>query len=64
MNDRAIPLKKVPQIKLDQLSRKRNHQGAVGIISAVEYQNIRDIIPLIYERGETPNILILEGITL
>ncbi len=63
MNDRAIPLKKVPQIKLDQLSRKRNHQGAVGIISAVEYQNIRDIIPLIYERGETPNILILEGIT-
>ncbi len=62
-NERAVPLKKVPLIKLDQLSRRRNHQGTVGIMAAVEYQNIRDILPLIFEKGETPNLLILEGIT-
>ena len=32
-------------------------------MAAVEYQNIRDIIPLLYEKGEVPNLLILEGIT-
>lgn len=53
----------MPQVKLDQLSRRRNHQGAIGIISPVEYQSIKDLIPLIYEKGEVPNILILEGIT-
>ncbi len=52
----------VPIEKLNRISRK-NHQGIIAIMSLVEYQLIENILPLIYERGETPFILILDRIT-
>jgi len=61
--ERSIPIKKVPPIKLDKLSRQRNHQGVVGMMAAIEYQKVEDVIPFIFEKGETPLILILDGIT-
>ena len=57
-----IPLKKVPAIKLDKLTRKRNHQGIVGIGSIVEYQGLSDVIPHIYENGESPLLVLLDNI--
>lgn len=56
-------MKKVPPIKLDKLSRQRNHQGVVGVMSAIEYQNIENVVPFIFEKGEMPLILILDGVT-
>jgi len=57
-----ITAQQVPVEKLNRLTTK-NHQGAVAFISPIIYQRIEDIIPQIFERGEVPLILILDGIT-
>lgn len=57
-----IPLQRVPQEKLDRLTRK-NHQGAIAFISAVTYQSLEQIVPFLYEQGKTPFIVLLDGIT-
>ncbi len=62
LHETAIPLHSVPAEKLNRMTTK-NHQGVIAVISPVTYQQIEDLIPLIYERGETPLILILDRIT-
>ena len=62
IKERNIPYQQVPIEKLNRLTRK-NHQGVVAIISPITYQHIEDIIPLVYERGEVPLILMLDGVT-
>ncbi|MDL2256765.1 23S rRNA (guanosine(2251)-2'-O)-methyltransferase RlmB [Bacteroidales bacterium OttesenSCG-928-I14] len=57
-----IPVQRVPQEKLDRLTRK-NHQGVIAFISAVTYQTLEDIVPFLYEEGKVPLILLLDGIT-
>jgi 23S rRNA (guanosine2251-2'-O)-methyltransferase len=57
-----ILVQRVPQEKLDRLTRK-NHQGVIAFISAVVYQKLEDIIPFLYEAGKTPFIVLLDGIT-
>lgn len=52
----------VPVEKLNRLTPK-NHQGAVAFISPISYEKIENIIPAIYEKGEVPLILMLDGIT-
>lgn len=58
----GIPYHTVPAERLDQYSRK-NHQGVIAWISAVEYQNIENIIPRLFEEGKEPLILILNGVS-
>ncbi len=57
-----ISFQQVPPEKLNRITKK-NHQGVIGVISPITYQNIEDIVPAIYEKGEVPLILILDGIT-
>lgn len=57
-----ITAQQVPVEKLNRLTMK-NHQGVVAFISPIIYQKIEDIIPQIFEKGETPLILILDSIT-
>nr|WP_039454320.1 23S rRNA (guanosine(2251)-2'-O)-methyltransferase RlmB [Pedobacter glucosidilyticus] len=57
-----IPSQQVPIEKLNRITAK-NHQGAIAFISPITYQKIEDIIPTIFENGEVPLILILDGIT-
>jgi 23S rRNA (guanosine2251-2'-O)-methyltransferase len=57
-----IAFQQVPPEKLNRITKK-NHQGVIGVISPITYQKIEDIIPNIYEKGEVPLILILDGIT-
>jgi 23S rRNA (guanosine2251-2'-O)-methyltransferase len=52
----------VPIEKLNRLTPK-NHQGVVAFISPIIYQKVEDIIPQIFERGEVPLLLVLDGIT-
>ena len=56
------PVHHVPVEKLNRMTTK-NHQGVIAVVSAITFQKIEDIIPTIYEKGETPLILILDGIT-
>jgi len=62
LNQYNITAQQVPVEKLNRLTMK-NHQGVVAFISPIIYQRIEDIIPQIFEKGETPLILILDSIT-
>ncbi|MFC5284022.1 23S rRNA (guanosine(2251)-2'-O)-methyltransferase RlmB [Pedobacter alpinus] len=57
-----IPSQQVPIEKLNRITAK-NHQGVIAFISPITYQKIEDIIPIVYEKGEVPLILILDGVT-
>ena len=62
VQERKIPVQKVPLEKLNRLTTK-NHQGVVAYISSIEYQHIENIIPMLYEQGKDPFIVILDGVT-
>lgn len=57
-----ISYQQVPIEKLNRITRK-NHQGVIAVISPITYDRVEDIVPLIYEKGEVPLLLILDGIT-
>ena len=57
-----IPMQKVPQEKLNRITMK-NHQGAIALLSPVKYQRLEHLVPLFYEEGRNPLVLILDGIT-
>ncbi|MDR0825555.1 MAG: 23S rRNA (guanosine(2251)-2'-O)-methyltransferase RlmB [Prevotella sp.] len=57
-----IPVQRVPMERLDRFTRK-NHQGVIAFLSAITYDRIEDIVPFLYENGEDPFILVLDGIT-
>ncbi|MCZ4407340.1 23S rRNA (guanosine(2251)-2'-O)-methyltransferase RlmB [Cryomorphaceae bacterium 1068] len=57
-----VPIQYVPKAKLDRITGK-NHQGMIAFISPIEYQNIEWLLPDLYEKGETPLILVLDGVT-
>jgi len=57
-----IPVHIVPKEKLNRLTLA-NHQGVIGIISLIPFYQLDDILPFIYEKSETPLILILDGVT-
>jgi 23S rRNA (guanosine2251-2'-O)-methyltransferase len=57
-----IPCFSVPLEKLDRITRK-NHQGCIALISPIEFHKIESIIPQIYEKGEMPLLMILDGLT-
>lgn len=57
-----IPFQYVPVEKLNRLTRG-NHQGVVAFVSSIEYYNIYDILPTVYEEGRMPFLLMLDKIT-
>lgn len=57
-----IVSQRVPLEKLNRITRK-NHQGAIATISAVEYHNLGNTVRLLFEDGILPFIIVLDGIT-
>lgn len=57
-----IPFSLVPQEKLDRFT-KAQHQGLVAIASHIQYLTLQDSIDHIVSSGETPFLLVLDGIT-
>lgn len=57
-----IPLQYVPVQKLNKICRF-NHQGIIALKPSIAYQMISDIIPYVFEKGEVPLIVLLDGIT-
>ncbi len=62
LKENTVPYQYVPIEKLNRITRK-NHQGIIALVSDIEYENIEKLIPLIYERGEVPFIIVLDGVT-
>lgn len=59
---KLIPINKVPVEKLNSFNVS-NHEGCVAVISKIQYQDLQDVISFVVEKGETPLLLILDGIT-
>ena len=57
-----IPFQFVPKEKLDRITRK-NHQGVIALLSGISYEGLESLVPLIFEQGRTPFLLLLDGIT-
>lgn len=57
-----IYVQRVPNERLERYTRK-NHQGVIALLSPITYQNIENLIPMIYEEGKNPLIMVLDGIT-
>lgn len=58
----TTPVQKVPVEKLNQYTDK-NHQGVIAFLSPIEFYRVEDIIPTLFEQGETPLLMVLDGIT-
>jgi 23S rRNA (guanosine2251-2'-O)-methyltransferase len=52
----------VPEERLFRLAGK-NHQGIIGFISEIEYYNIEELVPSVFEKGKSPIIIVLDRIT-
>lgn len=61
--DNNIPLVKVPEIKLNELSKYKAHQGVVALISPIKYIDFKDIIANAFEKRQVPLIVVLDGVT-
>ena len=59
--EKHIRVQWVPVEKLNHLTRS-NHQGAVGVTSAIEYVDVHEMLAEIPE-GETPLLVIFDGVT-
>ena len=46
-----------------KIAKNANHQHIVAFQSLIEYDNLEDKIPHLYEQGKSPLVLILDGIT-
>ena len=61
--ERQIPIVMTPERKLDFIVKGKNHQNVVAFISPIRFHNIEDIVPHVFEKGEMPLFLILDGVT-
>jgi 23S rRNA (guanosine2251-2'-O)-methyltransferase len=57
-----IPIQIVPNERINRVTQK-NHQGVLAFISPIEFQNIEQILPSLYEKGKVPLFVILDKVT-
>ncbi len=57
-----IPLQRVPVERINRITRK-NHQGVLAFLAAVDYWSLESMIPALYEDGVVPFIIVLDGVT-
>lgn len=57
----SINIQYVPKEKLNKLSG--NNQGIIALSSPIEFIDLKELIPFLYEQGETPLIAILDRIS-
>ena len=60
--DRQVPMTIAAKEKLNRMVRG-NHQGVIALLAAAPYYQLDDILPQIYERSETPLLILLDGVT-
>lgn len=52
----------VPLERIELVTRK-NHQGVLAWLSVIEFQYIANLLPMIFETGEDPLIIALDGVS-
>ena len=58
----GVPVQYVPVEKLNRFTRKA-HQGVVAFHCPIEYQALERVIPMVYEQGRDPFVLMLDRVT-
>lgn len=62
IRERGLVAQRVPAERLDRITRK-NHQGAIAVVSPVTYHRLDNLLPSLYEEGKSPFLLLLDGLT-
>lgn len=57
-----VPLQVVPKERMNKWTRG-NHQGVVGLIAPIKYYKLEDVLPGIFEKNQTPLLLLLDCVT-
>ena len=57
-----VPVQRVPVQKIDRITR-RNHQGVLAMMAAVTYYRVEDLVPQMFDEGENPFVVVLDGVT-
>ena len=55
-------VQRVPVEKLNQYTDK-NHQGVIAFLSPVEFTPLESLVPMLFEQGKVPFLMVLDGIT-
>lgn len=58
----GVLVRRVPVERINRITMK-NHQGAVAILAAVPYHKLENVIPILYEEGRNPLMIVLDGVT-
>lgn len=62
LQQEQIPYQLVPVEKLERITSK-NHQGIIAFVSPLSYGNLDNIIQEVFAGGNTPRLLMLDGVT-
>lgn len=62
MREHHIVGQRVPVERLNRITR-RNHQGVVAMLAAVEYHNLGQLVSTLYDEGVLPFVVVLDSIT-
>ena len=57
-----VPVQRVPVERINKVTRK-NHQGVIAFMAAVDYYHVDDIVPALYDEGINPLLVVLDGVT-
>lgn len=57
-----VPVQRVPVERINKVTRK-NHQGVIAFMAAVDYYHVDDIVPALYDEGINPLVVALDGVT-
>ena len=62
VKDFSLHIQFVPIERLSRVTQK-NHQGVIAYISPIAYQSVDQVVPMLFEEGKNPLIMILDRIT-
>jgi 23S rRNA (guanosine2251-2'-O)-methyltransferase len=62
VREKEVSFQMVPVEKLNRITNK-NHQGIVAQVAMIEYHRLDNLVADIYEKGETPLLVILDKVT-
>lgn len=57
-----VQVQRVPVERINKVTRK-NHQGVIAFMAAVDYYHVDDIVPALYDEGINPLVVVLDGVT-
>jgi 23S rRNA (guanosine2251-2'-O)-methyltransferase len=60
--EQDVQVQAVPLEKINRITRK-NHQGVIALMSPIEFHKIENLLPILFEQGKTPFIMLLDGLT-